>query len=106
MRSYVLRLFPLALAPFLFVGCNGCPRTEHTAQFSTSAIRKLADEAALKNGVNLTHFAPPAIHFELGDHDCMWSASYEANYPSAPIDSGFTVYINDVTGNVFLHGQP
>ena len=96
-------LSPLAVFSLLCSGCNGCPRTEHPPQLSTSAVRGLSDAALASRGIDLGLLRPPTAQFEIGSHNCTWYVEYRSVEPNPAITSGFVVLVNDLTKYVEVY---
>ena len=89
------RIFALAFATFVFVGCAACPNTAHNPKLSESEVEAIANSAAKASGADLSQFHAPELHYEYVSKDCTWSVFYQGIKPM--IGNHFLVVVNDCT---------
>ena len=72
---------------------SSCPKGHHVPQLKEADAISIANDAAKKEGVNLSKFRTPDAHFEYVDKNCTWAVFYEGIEPL--IGNHFLVVVDD-----------
>lgn len=79
-------------------GCASCGAGKHVPSLTAIEAVEIANNAVLKNGINLEKYHAPEAHFEYVEANCEWFIHYEGK--SNFVGNHFGVIVDDKSHRV------